>query len=110
MPLPPQPTALFAPQIPDVDAVLQVSDHPCMAKNPRNPWPQFNASHLAALNVSTDPMPAVFNWDMDPEFVDVPFPDFSYWGHEVDRFRGPGGEQRLVSAYLVSNATHEKQR
>ena len=41
------------------------------------------------------PAPAVFAWDMDPEYVDVPFPDFSYWGHEVDRFRGPGGESGL---------------
>ena len=77
---------------PTWDAVLQVSDHPCMPSDPRNPWPQYNATHLAALNVSMNPPPAVFNWNMDPDFVDVPFPDFSYWGHEVDRFRGPGGE------------------
>jgi hypothetical protein len=70
-------------------------------KNPRKRqvWSSKppNATELAALSVSAQPAPAVFAWDMDPEYVDVPFPDFSYWGHEVDRFRGPGGESGLRS-------------
>ena len=32
--------------------------------------------------------PPVFGYNSHPRFVDVPFPDYSYWGHEYHRLLG----------------------
>ena len=57
-------------QVPDLDAVLQTSDFPCM------------------LAADADDAPPVFGYNSHPTFTDVPFPDYSYWGHEYSHLRG----------------------
>ena len=74
-------------QIPDIDAVLQVQDHPCIPGGPLSTVDKAAEPQL----VSDVKHPPIFSYTHRAGDVDIPFPDFSYWGHEVDRFRGPGG-------------------
>lgn len=67
-----QQSALFL-QVPDVDAVIHTSDFPCMLKI------QPGTGALA---------PPVFGYNSHEKFVDIPFPDYSYWGHEYRRLLG----------------------
>ena len=60
-------------QVPDLDAVIQTSDFPCMLKV----QPGTGA-----------PAPPVFGYNSHKKFVDIPFPDYSYWGHEYRRLLG----------------------
>lgn len=32
--------------------------------------------------------PPIFGYNSHPKFVDIPFPDYSYWGHEYRRLLG----------------------
>ena len=59
-------------QIPDLDAVLQTSDFPCM---------------LASGSKET-PAPPLFGYNSHPTYTDIPFPDYSYWGHEYSHLLG----------------------
>lgn len=64
-------------QIPDVDAILHTSDFSCIAATPAGQEPAG---------------PPIFGYNSDPAHEDVPFPDYSYWGHEYTRLRGdPAG-------------------
>ena len=56
-----------------MDAVIQTSDFPCMLKD------QPGTGALA---------PPIFGYNSHPKFVDIPFPDYSYWGHEYRRLLG----------------------
>lgn len=73
--------------------MLQVSDHPCIAADPDSPDVAAKAGVLRLLGLRSNPRPPVFSYTHDDGYVDVPFPDFSFWGHEMDRFRGPGGKR-----------------
>ena len=59
-------------QVPDLDAVLQTSDFPCM---------------LASGSKDT-PAPPLFGYNSHPTYTDIPFPDYSYWGHEYSHLLG----------------------
>ncbi len=69
-----------AGQVPDVDAVLGLQDTPCIAAG--------NGSEV---------MPPAFSFTGTNWATDIPFPDFTYWGHEVglgledDQVGGCGG-------------------
>ena len=52
-------------QVPDMDAIIQTSDFPCMLRQ--------------QPGSSTALPPPVFGYNSHPRFVDVPFPDYSYW-------------------------------
>ena len=56
-----------------MDAVLQTSDFPCM---------------LRSLPNSAVIAPPVFGYNSHPTYADIPFPDYSYWGHEYSRLLG----------------------
>ena len=56
--------------MPDLDAVLQTSDFPCM------------------LAADADEAPPLFGYNSHPTYTDVPFPDYSYWGHEYSHLLG----------------------
>ncbi|EIE18997.1 hypothetical protein COCSUDRAFT_54837 [Coccomyxa subellipsoidea C-169] len=56
-------------QIPDIDAVIQTSDFPCMLRQ----------------QPGNTPPPPVFGYNSHARFVDIPFPDYTYWGHEYHR-------------------------
>ena len=58
-------------QVPDVDAVFQASDYPCV--------PQRKAGELLA---------PVLGFDSAPGQAEIPFPDFSYYGKELRALRG----------------------
>lgn len=53
-------------QVPDVDLVFQTTDTPLVPKGP-------------------DPAkaPPVFTYNSRASHADIPWPDFSYWGHEI---------------------------
>ena len=67
--------------MPDVDAVFHFSDEPCV----RN-W---------VLGPGGDPAPPIFGYTTTEGFQDIPFPDFSFWGHEHTRMRGEGSGFRV---------------
>ena len=60
-------------QVADLDAIIQTSDFPCMLRL------QPGTGALA---------PPIFGYNSHPKFVDIPFPDYSYWGHEYRRLLG----------------------
>ena len=60
-------------QVPDLDALIQTSDFPCMLSI------QPGTGALA---------PPIFGYNSHEKFVDIPFPDYSYWGHEYRRLLG----------------------
>ena len=60
-------------QVADLDAIIQTSDFPCMLRL------QPGTGSLA---------PPIFGYNSHPKFVDIPFPDYSYWGHEYRRLLG----------------------
>lgn len=60
-------------QIPDIDAIIHTSDFSCVP---------------AALGGLQPEGPPIFGYNSDPAHADVPFPDYSYWGHEYTRLRG----------------------
>ena len=57
-------------QIPDIDAVMHIHDRPVVPVNPLGGAKQN---------------PPVFGYTATANFTDIPFPDFSYWGHEHGR-------------------------
>ncbi|KAL3133656.1 hypothetical protein ABBQ32_008167 [Trebouxia sp. C0010 RCD-2024] len=59
-------------QIPDIDAILHTSDFSCVKATPAGQQPAG---------------PPIFGYNSDPAHEDVPFPDYSYWGHEYTRLR-----------------------
>ena len=63
----------FAVQVPDIDAIISTSDFSCIKATPPGQQPTG---------------PPVFGYNSDPAHEDVPFPDYSYWGHEYTRLRG----------------------
>ena len=68
-----QVTSLGVLQIPDIDAIIHTSDFSC----------------IKATSVGQQPAgPPIFGYNSDPAHEDVPFPDYSYWGHEYTRLRG----------------------
>ena len=67
------PSKRRAVQIPDIDAVIQTSDFPCMQR-------QQASSKIIP--------PPVFGYNSHSTFVDIPFPDYTYWGHEYSWLLG----------------------
>ena len=61
-------------QIPDVDAVFHTDDRPCVPTYLKG-WELY-------------PSPPIFGYTTTEGFQDIPFPDFSFWGHEHGRMRG----------------------
>ncbi|GAB4824253.1 hypothetical protein N2152v2_011299 [Parachlorella kessleri] len=58
----------FPGEIPDLDAVLGLQDSPCI---------------VLEGNDSQQPAPPAFGFTGAPWAADLPFPDFTYYGHEV---------------------------
>ena len=48
-----------------------------------------------------DPPPPVFGYTATENFTDIPFPDFSYWGHEHGRIGG--APLAMASLHLYRN-------
>lgn len=67
----------FVSQIPDLEAVIHTHDAPLVPE--------------AAKSSSGQPPPPIFGYTAAEGFTDVPFPDFSYWGHEHGRLVGGFG-------------------
>ncbi|KAK9859348.1 hypothetical protein WJX84_004391 [Apatococcus fuscideae] len=63
-------------QIPDCDAIIQTSDFPCFLRSPTNPKP------------NEVPPPPIFGYNSDINHSDIPFPDYTYWGHEYQHLTG----------------------
>ncbi|KAK9835269.1 hypothetical protein WJX74_010474 [Apatococcus lobatus] len=64
-------------QIPDADAIIQTSDFPCFLRSPTHPKP------------NEVPPPPIFGYNSDVNHSDIPFPDYTYWGHEYQHLTGP---------------------
>lgn len=69
-------------QIPDLDAVLQTSDFPCML----------------ASGTKGSPAPPLFGYNSHPTYTDIPFPDYSYWGHEYSHLLGAAPHSLRLTA------------
>ena len=63
-------------QIPDADAIIQTSDFPCFLRSPTHPKP------------NEVPPPPIFGYNSDVNHSDIPFPDYTYWGHEYQHLTG----------------------
>lgn len=70
-------------QIPDADAIIQTSDFPCFLRSPTHPKP------------NEVPPPPIFGYNSDVNHSDIPFPDYTYWGHEYQHLTG--GHKQLSS-------------
>ncbi len=83
-------------QVPDLDALIQTSDFPCMLRI------QPGTGALA---------PPIFGYNSHEKFVDIPFPDYSYWGHEYRRLLGECSPDTVCPDNLMSEHTvsHFKQ-
>lgn len=66
----------FRMQIPDADAIIQTSDFPCFLRSPTHPKP------------NEVPPPPIFGYNSDVNHSDIPFPDYTYWGHEYQHLTG----------------------
>lgn len=88
-------TTLYDPlshllQIPNLDAVLQTADFPCVPK------------HGAAV--------PIFGYQGSPSHYDLPFPDYAFWGHEYQHLQVSLAQAGLVQccaaslAYLLESA------
>lgn len=77
-------------QIPDIDAILHTSDFSCVKATPAGQQPAG---------------PPIFGYNSDPAHEDVPFPDYSYWGHEYTRLRGElsWGTCMLAASHILSH-------
>jgi Glycosyl transferase family 90 len=60
-------------QVPDLEAVLHTHDSPLVPEAPQG---------------AQQPAPPIFGYTTGAGFTDVPYPDFSYWGHEHRRLVG----------------------
>jgi len=60
-------------QIPDLEAVIHTHDSPLVRES---------------AAAGAQPAPPIFGYTTGEGFTDVPFPDFSYWGHEHGRLIG----------------------
>lgn len=79
-------------QVPDVEGVINTSDEPCVPRNfeivGETPTRRLQAE--AALAAEETPRmlrrhpPPVFSYNSHAERADLPFPDYSFWGHEVN--------------------------
>ena len=65
----------FPGQIPDLDAYIQTSDFPCIKQ------PELD-------EVQGRPAIPLFGYSSNVEHRDIPFPDYTYWGHEYSRLTG----------------------
>lgn len=80
-----QVTSLGVLQIPDIDAIIHTSDFSC----------------IKATSVGQQPAgPPIFGYNSDPAHEDVPFPDYSYWGHEYTRLRGAPSQGCIAACQL----------
>ncbi|KAL4430014.1 hypothetical protein ABPG77_004384 [Micractinium sp. CCAP 211/92] len=92
--------ALFPGQIPDVDLVYQPvpghpalicqhGDFPCIrvegtthaGKKPTPPW-AATAGGLTARQLQAMSAPPILGYNGHRGFVDIPWPDYNFWGHE----------------------------
>lgn len=63
-----------------MDAVLYAGDITCIPKNIPSSAPAADGSGRAA---EAGVAPPAFGFNGHANFTDLPFPDFSYYGHEV---------------------------
>lgn len=64
-------------EIPDLEAVIHTHDAPLISES--------------ATGKSGEPPPPIFGYTAAEGYVDIPFPDFSYWGHEHGRLVDAAG-------------------
>lgn len=50
--------------------------------------------------------PPIFGYNSDPAHEDVPFPDYSYWGHEYTRLRGDPAVHSWCYRLWLRTASH----
>ncbi len=81
---------VYAQQIPDIDAVMHIHDRPVVPANPAGGGKQ-------------EPPPPVFGYTTTENFTDIPFPDFSYWGHEHGRIGG--APPTIASLHIYCSGT-----
>ncbi len=76
-------------QIPDVSAVVQASDFPCIKAAQDTPDTDFRADwqQLPPEHFDGRPIP-VFGYNRREGFMDLLFPDFTYFGHEYSQITG----------------------
>lgn len=69
-----------AGQVPDLEAVVHTNDSPLV--------PEASTAKPESPTAEVQPAPPIFGYTTAAGFTDVPFPDFSYWGHEHGRLVG----------------------
>lgn len=76
-------------QVPDVSAVIQASDFPCVKAAGDTPDTDFRADwqQLPPEHFDGRPIP-VFGYNRRDGFMDLLFPDFTYFGHEYSQITG----------------------
>ncbi len=76
-------------QVPDVSAVVQASDFPCVKAARDTPDTEFRSAwqQLPPEHFDGRPIP-VFGYNRRDGFMDLLFPDFTYFGHEYSQITG----------------------
>ena len=76
--------------MPDLEAVVHTNDSPLV--------PEAATAKPEPPTAEEQPAPPIFGYTTAAGFTDVPFPDFSYWGHEHGRLVGAqtSATQRLA--------------
>ncbi|KAL4451241.1 hypothetical protein ABPG77_009313 [Micractinium sp. CCAP 211/92] len=75
---------LFPGQIPDLDAVFHSADFCCVARN------RSTLGVALGRTPSPGPLP-ILGMQGSPEHLDIPFPDFTFWGTEHGYLEDPWG-------------------
>lgn len=60
-------------QVPDLEVIVHTNDSPLVPET---------------ATAKDQPAPPIFGYTTAAGYADVPFPDFSYWGHEHGRLVG----------------------
>ena len=98
-----------AGQIPDVEGVINTSDEPCVPRKFQivGDAPSRRLQAVAAAAAGASPRmlsrlaPPLFSFNSHAERADLPFPDFSFWGHEVNMIDDEQVGRDLAGDWLV---------
>ncbi|GAB4823426.1 hypothetical protein N2152v2_010472 [Parachlorella kessleri] len=79
-------------QVPDVEGVINTADEPCVPRKfeivGETPMRRLQAEAAvgaeAAPSMLSRQPPPLFSYNSHAERADLPFPDYSFWGHEVN--------------------------